>query len=147
MRKFLSKRRTLAALAAVAVLAMAGAAYAYFTSVGSGSGSATVGSTSSVNLSSTVVGDLFPGAAATPVTVKVHNPGGGTQHVATISGTVADNGTCLGSWFTVASVTYNHDVAGGADGPDGASSVKLNETGSNQDACQGKTVVINWSSN
>jgi len=145
MRKFLSKRRTLAALAVVAVLAVAGAAYAYFTATGTGSGSATVGSASTVDLSGDAVGALFPGGSDATVTVSIHNGGSAAQHVGTISGTVADNGGCLGSWFVVDPITYDATVGAGATAT-APTAVRLTETGSDQSACQGKTMSITWSS-
>ena len=60
---FLKQKKGIAALAAVAVVALgAVGAYAFFTSAGSGAGSATVGSASTINLSSPNVGPLFPGS-------------------------------------------------------------------------------------
>ena len=147
MRKHLTKKRVIVLAAVGAAAAIGTTAFAFFTASGSGTGTAAVGTASNIQLSSDAVTDLYPGAAATPVTVHVHNPGGGNQYVATISGTVADNSGCLGSWFTVASVTYNQSVAAGADGADGSSSISLDESGTSQDACQGKTMTINWSSN
>jgi hypothetical protein len=149
MRKLFTRRRLIAlGLAAVAV-GIAGGAFAYFSSTGSGSGTATVGSSASIQLSSPNVGTLYPGGAAVPVTVTIHNPGAGNEYVGTVSGSVANGGTggnCLGSWFTVAPVVYNTDVAAGAS-PTANTTVTMNDSGTNQDACQGATLTINWSSN
>jgi hypothetical protein len=149
MRKLFTKRR-LIVLAVVAVaIGVAGGAFAYFSSTGSGTGSATVGSSSTVQLSSPNVGTLYPGGAAVPVTVTIHNPGSGNEYVGTISGSVANGGTgnnCLGSWFTVAPIVYNTNVAAGAS-PTASTTVTMNESGTNQDPCQGATLTINWSSN
>ena len=146
MKKHSTKRRLIAVAVVVLAIGLGTGAFAYFTAGGSGTGSATVGSASTIQLSSDPVTGLYPGAAAVPITVHVHNPGNGSQYVGTITGTVADNGGCLGSWFTVASVTYNHDVAPG-DGPDATSSISMTDANANQDACQGATLTINWSSN
>jgi hypothetical protein len=63
-----------------------------------------------------------------------------------VSGTVATNGSCLGSWFQVDPVTYASSLA--ANGTDTASTkVRMTDSGTNQDVCQGKTMTINWSSN
>src|SRR5439155_16132730 len=141
----MSRRKKLAMVAgALAVVAFAGAAFAYFTSNGTGTGTADVGSSSTINLSSDAVAGLFPGGADVPVTVHVHNPGGGAEYVGTISGSVADNGGCLGAWFTVDSINYNTDVAAGSNGSDAVTNVRLADTGSEQDACQGATMTINW---
>jgi hypothetical protein len=146
MRKFL-RTRYLAPLALVAVLACAVSAWAYFSSTGAGTGTATVGSSSQVALSSDAVNGLYPGGADVPVTVHVHNPGSGAEFVGTITGTVADNGNCLGSWFTVDPITYNADVAAGQDGADAVTAVRMADSGTPQDACQGVDMTINWSSN
>ena len=146
MRKLLRKRY-LAPLALVATLALAASAWAYFSSTGSGTGSATVGSSAQVSLSSDAVSGLYPGGADVPVTVHVANPGSGAEYVGTISGTVADNGGCLGSWFQVDPVAYNSDVAANSSGADAPTAVRMLDSGANQDACQGATLTINWSSN
>lgn len=141
-----SRKRMLAVLGGLAALAMAVAAVAYFTSTGSGTGGATVGSASAITLTSPTVSTLYPAGADVPVTVTIHNPGSGAQHVGTISGTVADNGTCLGSWFQVDQVNANQTIAPGADGT-ASTKVRMVDSGTDQNACQGKTMTISWSSN
>jgi hypothetical protein len=136
----------LAAIGAVAIGVAAFGAYAYFSSSGTGTGTASVGASSAIALSSPAVGTLYPGGPDVPVTVSIHNPGSGNEYVGTISGTVADNGTCQGSWFTVDPITYNTQVAAGAT-TTASTHVRMTESGTNQDACQSKTVTINWSSN
>ena len=148
MFRRLRRKRAAVALAAVASLALAAGAYAFFSSTGSGTGTASVGTSSGIALSSaTPVSNLYPGGADVPVTVSVHNPGAGAENVGTISGKVADNGGCLGSWFQVDDITYNHDIAAGNDGPNASTKVRMLDSNTNQDACQGKTLTINWSSN
>jgi hypothetical protein len=146
MKKFLTKKRVavLAVLAVAAIGAVGG--YAYFTNSGSGTGTASVGTSSDIQLGSDLVGTLYPGGADVPVTVNIHNPGSGAEHVGTISGTVADNGSCLGSWFQVDSVDYDATLAsGGSDTAD--TSVRMLDSGTNQDACKSLTMTIDWSSN
>jgi hypothetical protein len=63
-----------------------------------------------------------------------------------ISGTVADNGLCLGSWFQVDTIDYNTNVLAGATN-DTSTNVRMIDSGTNQDACQGDTLTINWVSN
>jgi hypothetical protein len=146
MRKHVTRKRLiLAAIGAVAVALTTGA-FAYFTASGTGTGTAAVGSASTVNLSSGSVSGLYPGGADVPVTVTIANPGSGSQHVGTVSGSVADNGSCLGDWFEVDSVAYDGTVAAG--GSDTTSTdVRMLDSGTNQNACQGKTMTITWSSN
>ena len=144
---FLKQKKGIVALAAVVVVAIGAiGAYAYFTSTGSGAGSATVGTSSTVNLSSPLVGTLYPGSGTVPVTVTINNPGTGSQLVGTISGTVTDQAGCLGAWFTVAPIAYNAQVAGGAS-PTAATTVAMNNLAVNQDPCQGLTMAIAWTSN
>jgi len=148
MKKFLMSKKGLALLATmVAAVVVAVGAYAYFSSNGTGTGSATVGNSATINLSSDAISGLFPGGADVPVTVHVANPGNGNEYVATISGTVVTNGGCLGSWFQVDPVAYNQDVSHNGPGPNATTAVRLVDSGTNQDACQGQTMTINWSSN
>jgi hypothetical protein len=147
MKRVITSKKGIALLATLVVAAAAAVgAYAYFSSTGAGSGSAAVGNSSTIILSSDPVGNLFPGGPSIPVTVHVVNPGGGNEQVNTITGAVQDNGGCLGSWFTVAPINYNQDLSPGA-GPDASTTVTLNDIHAPQDACQGATMTINWSSN
>lgn len=147
IKKLFATKKVVAVSATVALtLGLSGAAFAYFSSTGTGAGTASVGSSSGIQLSSVLVGPLYPGATATPVTVNIHNPGTGAEYVGTISGTVTTQASCLGSWFTVAPVIFNTDVAGGAS-TSTSTTVALNDSGTNQDACQGLTMAIVWSSN
>jgi hypothetical protein len=157
------KHKKLAVAAAgVAVLAIAGAAFAYFTNSGTGSGNASVGTSSTIELSSPLVGSLYPDGADVPVTVTIHNPGAGSQYVGTVSGVdnTNDNGTpanaadvCLGSWFEVDSKNFNGTLkaddgaAGGLDQGSVTTAVRMKDNGGNQDACKTKTMSITWSSN
>jgi hypothetical protein len=147
MKKFLKSKKGIALLATmVAAVAAAVGAYAYFTNIGTGTGSATVGSSDVIALSGDVADSLYPGGADAPVTVSISNPGSGTQHVGTISGTVANNGECLGEWFVVDSINYDADLlAGTSDTADTA--VRMLDSGAPQDVCQGKSLTITWSSN
>jgi hypothetical protein len=149
MKKFIKSKKGIALLATLVVAAVtAVGAFAYFTSAGSGSGSATVGSPSAsdIQLSSATVGDLYPGGADVPVTVDISNTGNGTEYVGTISGTVEDNGDCLGSWFQVDSVDYNKSLD--KAGNDSANTnVRMLNKDVKQDACEGQTMTIDWTSN
>jgi len=142
-----TSRKKLAVIAAgIAVLAFAGAAFAYFTNAGSGSGTASVGTSSEIELSSDLVGTLYPGGPDVPVTVNIHNPGAGNQFVADISGVVEDNGSCLGSWFEVDTINYNTNLD--PDASDTADTVvRMLDSGGNQDDCKNLTMDITWSSN
>ena len=149
MIRFITRRRALALLAvALVAIAVPLGAYAYFSQSGTGAGSATVGASSGIELSSAagdVGGSLFPAGADVPVTVHIHNPGSGAQYVGTVSGAVKDNGGCLGSWFVVDSKTVNATIAKGAN-TTATTAVRMLDSTTNQDVCQGKTLSIDWSS-
>jgi hypothetical protein len=149
MRRLFTTRRLIALAVAAVAVGLGGGAFAYFSSTGSGTGTATVGSSTVIQLSSPNVGTLYPGGPAVPVTVTIHNPSAGNEYVGTVSGDVADGGsgnTCLGAWFAVAPIVYDTDVAAGTS-PTAGTTVTMNDSGTNQDACQGATLTINWSSN
>lgn len=149
MPKHITPRRLaiILAIAAVAIAVPVGA-FAYFSTTGTGSGTATVGSATGVQLSSTgqdVTGTLYPGGADASVTVLVENRGDGAQYVGDVSGAVADNGGCLGAWFAVDTVAVAKNLAKGAK-TTATTKVRMLDSGTNQNACQGKTMTINWSS-
>jgi hypothetical protein len=146
MAKYVTKKRVIAVAVAALAIGLGASAFAYFTSSGTGTGSATVGSSSAVQLSSDPVGPLYPGGADVPVTVNIHNPGSGSEYVNQISGSVADDSGCLGSWFEVDGVDYADTLAAGGDDT-ASTNVRMVNQNVNQDACQGKTLTINWSSN
>ncbi len=154
---FLNKRRALAVLASLSVLAIAAVAYAYFTTTGSGTATATVGTSSAVTLKGTVTGNLYPGSSS-PVSLTVDNPSTGKQRVGTISleKITADAGhaSCsvvIGGGnpdFTMADVVVNKTFAPGngqAVTPGGT--LTMNDTGVNQDACQGATLTLTLKNN
>lgn len=154
---FITKKGALTTLAGVCVLAIAAGAYAYFTTTGSGTATATVGTGSAVTLKGTVTGNLYPGSSS-PVTLTVDNPSSGKQRVGTVSleKITADAGhaTCSvvisggNPDFTMADVVVNKTYASGngqAVTPGGT--LTMNDTGVNQDACQGATLTLTLKSN
>jgi hypothetical protein len=155
---FGSKGRALVALGCVCALAAAGgAAYAYFTSNGSGTGTASVGSASAVTLHATVNGNLYPGSSS-PVSFTVDNPSQGSQRVGTISlaSITVDAGhsscsvvTTGGSAdFGMPAVAVNRVFApGNGQSVTQNGTLTMNETGVNQDACQGATLTLHLTNN
>lgn len=153
MKKFLfgSKKRLLVTLAVMAVAAAAAVgAYAYFTAAGSGTGSFSSGQIGSITISSDSAGPLYPqtnSSLTTPLTVRVTNNGANQQYVGAITG-VVDPGSlpagCLASWFTIAPISAPGLIAPGES--DYSSSIILNDSGGNQDACANHTFTIDWSS-
>jgi hypothetical protein len=146
MTRHITKKRVALLVAVAVAIASVVGIYAYFTATGEGSGSATVGEAATVALSSDPVGGLYPGGDDVPVTVDIENEGQGSQHLGTISGEVEDNGACDGSWFEVDSVEYDDVVAAG-DTDSADTKIRMKDSGTSQDACQGKTLTIAWSSN
>lgn len=144
-------------LLGIAVLALTGVAVAYFTSLGSGTGSATVGSSSEMTLHGVVAGALYPGASST-VTFTADNPSPGPVligaiHLASIAPDAGHGGcstTITGGNpdFTMPDVAANQNVSSGNGKAIAATgSLTMNETGVNQDACQGATLTLNLTSN
>jgi hypothetical protein len=150
-------RRVVIGLAGVCVVAIAAVAYAYFTSTGSGTATATVGTSSAVTIKGTVSGNLYPGASST-VTLTVDNPSSGKQRVGTVSlekiTPDAGHSTCSvvttggNPDFTMADVVVNKTYGPGngqAVTPTGT--LTMNDTGINQDPCQGATLTLSLKSN
>lgn len=153
----ISRKRAFAALGCVAALAAAGAAIAYFTSNGAGTGSASVGSSSAVTLHASIASSLYPGASSA-VTFTVDNPSSGSQRVGTVSlaSISVDAGhsgcsTTIGGGnpdFTMAAVPVNQVFApGNGQSVSATGTLAMNETGVNQDACQGATLTLHLTNN
>lgn len=153
----ITKRRALVALSCLSALAIAAVAYAYFTSTGSGTATAKVGTSSAITLKGTVSGNLYPGASS-QVSFTVDNPSSGTQRVGTITltGITVDgaHATCsavIGGGnpdFSMPAVAVNATFGPGngqAVTPKGT--LTMNDTGVNQNACQGAELTLALSSN
>jgi hypothetical protein len=153
----LTSKRALVALGCLSTLAIAAVAYAYFTSTGSGTATAKVGTSSAVTLKGTVAGNLYPGSSS-QVSFTVDNPSSGAQRVGTISltGITVDAGhsTCsvviTGGTpdFSMPAVAVNATFPPGngqAVTPKGT--LTMNDTGVNQNACQGAELTLALSSN
>lgn len=163
MRRFITTRKRLTALAVVvAVLGVSVAAVAFFTGGGSGSGTATVGTGGAVTLTATVTPGITPGpGGAEPVSFTAANPSSApiavtTVHLASVTVDSA-HATCIPAAspfgdFSMADVTEGtgngQEVAAGATAqalPTGGSLV-MADTTSNQDACKGATLTLNLTS-
>lgn len=149
--------RALMAIACTCALAVAGVALAYFTSSGSGTGTGSVGASSGVTLHATVGSSLYPGTSS-PVSFTVDNPSSGSQRVGTITlGSItvdaghASCSTTIGGGnpdFSMPAVAVNHTfVAGNGQSVTPAGTLTMNETGANQDACQGATLTLHLTNN
>ena len=116
MAKYLTKKRVIVVAVAALAIGLGTSAFAYFSSTGSGTGTATVGTSTAVQLTSASVGPLYPGGADVPVTVSIHNPGGGNEYVNQITGTVADQHAAASpAWFVVDPINYDNEVLPGAN--------------------------------
>lgn len=155
--RWITKKRAFIALGCACALAVTGAAIAYFTSNGSGTGSATVGSSSSVTLHATITGNLFPGSSS-PVTFTVDNPSSGVQRVGTVSlasiSVDSEHSGCSTKIsgenpdFTMAAVPVNQVFqSGDGQAVSATGTLAMNETGTNQDACQGATLTLHLTNN
>ncbi len=150
-------KRMLTALGCVAALTAAGAAIAYFTSSGSGTGAAAVGSSSAVTLHATISSDLYPGSSS-PVSLTVDNPSSGAQRVGTVTlasisvdaGHSACSTTISGGNpdFTMPAVNVNKVFSpGNGQSVTPSGTLTMNETGVNQDACQGAALTLHLTNN
>jgi hypothetical protein len=155
--RWITKKRALVALGFTCALAVAGVAFAYFTSNGSGTGTAAVGSSSSVTLHATITNSLYPGSSS-PVSFTVDNPSSGVQRVGTVtlaSITVdASHSECKTTIsggnpdFTMAAVPVNQVVnPGNSQSVAATGTLTMNETGTNQDPCQGATLTLHLTNN
>jgi len=152
-----TRKRALMAVAGVCVLAVAGAAIAYFTSTGSGTGTASVGTSSPVTLHATVAGNLYPGSSSS-VSFTVDNPSSGSQRVGTITlasiSVDAGHSGCSAATsggnpdFSMPAVAVNKTFASGnGQTVTQTGTLTMNDTGVNQDACQGATLTLNLTNN
>jgi len=155
MFHFTKKRAVV--IAVVGSLALGAGAYAYFTSTGTGSSGATVGTSTPWLFSdvSTTGGPLTPGGITQTLTYKVKNNSSGQQSLAGITVKVANNdGTpwiavadCSASDFSIgnAAAGFSYvDTQHAGNIPPGTEyqesiTIKMVDTGANQNACQGKT--------
>ena len=153
----LNRKRVIIGLAGVCVVAIAAVAYAYFTSTGSGTATAKVGTSSAVTLKGTVSGNLYPGASS-QVSFTVDNPSSGAQRVGTITltGITVDAGhsTCSVTIsggnpdFSMPAVAVNATFpAGNGQAVTPKGTLTMNDTGVNQNACQGAELTLALSSN
>jgi hypothetical protein len=151
------RRRAFIALGCVGALAAAGAAIAYFTSSGAGMGAASVGSSSAVTLHASITGNLYPGSSS-PVAFTVDNPSSGVQRVGTVSLSSitvdAGHSSCSTSIsggnpdFSMAAVPVNQVFPpGNGQNVSATGTLAMNETGVNQDACQGASLTLHLTNN
>jgi hypothetical protein len=144
MKRFGKRTWVLLAVLCVAVVGAVGG-YAYWTTTGNGTGSGTVGSAGQYTVTvSFASGQLHPGGSV-PVSGTITNNTSSDLQVSSVTeqGVTANNG-CTASWFhfsgTVTGGTQTLTAGGGSTGYTGT--LSMDETGTNQDACQGATVDL-----
>jgi hypothetical protein len=158
--KLIKSKKGLALLAVLAIVAISAVgAYAYFTSTGSGSGSATVGSSAN-NLVTTGTPDataLTPAGTGSVISFKVKNPSNFAQRISNIHlvSIAPDAGhasclTVLGTDFSMADVPVTEtdgDIAANATAQalTATGTLKMLDSGVNQDACQGASLTLTFS--
>jgi len=157
LKRFMNKKVVAVGLTAGLTLGVAGAAFAYFSGSGAGTGSADTGSVTGTDLaitSSTPTG-LLPGGPAGTITLSIKNNGSGSEHVGTVTGTVSGVTTgslgseaCATSFYTVAPVNVDHDIAAGATYSLATTTITMADDGNNQDNCQAPNGVVSiaWAS-
>lgn len=167
MFRLFGKKRVGVAVGVIAslalALALAAAALAYFTSSGSGTGTATVGGAGAwtVNVASATGGPLYPGSGSQSIAYTVTNAGSGQQSLAGTASTVTSSGGnvtqagiaapgCLAAWFTATNAPPTplpQDLAGNAASTGGSVAVTMQDSGTNQNSCQGVSPDITISAN
>jgi hypothetical protein len=150
MRNLFTRKR-LVLLSVVAVLAVTGSAIAYWTGGGTGSGTGTVGTNGTVVLTPTVTPGIAPGLSV-PVSFTAANATGSPIQVTAVHlvsvAADAEHAACLTDDFSMANVTENHQVPGGASAevlPVNGSLVYAN-TALSQDGCKGATLTLTLTS-
>jgi hypothetical protein len=152
--KLLRKKRVVVGLS-VAMLAVAGAAFAYFSSSGSGTGSATVGKSTAftVEVKAPTGGPLYPNSGVENLAYTVTNPSAGNQNLASTSAKVVDDGLgniksggvavpgCLSKDFTAKNTSVSKNLAG-SESINSSVEVTMQDSGANQDECQGKSPEV-----
>lgn len=140
-------------LALVSVLAIAGAAFAYWTVSGSGGGTAATGTVTgiTVNQTSSITG-LAPGVAAQSLSGNFDNSNTSPVYVGSVSATVTgtSNPACgAGNYLISGSAPVGAEIPSGVgQGSWGGLTIEfVNDPAVNQDACQGVTVNIAYTSN
>lgn len=153
----LINKRVAAAVGVGLALAAGTAAVAYFTGGGSGTGTATVGANApSVTITGTTSGELYPGGSAGTVTVHVKNTSAGqSAHVGAVSlkeiTPDAAHSTCVTSLtgsppaFEMAAISIEKTLAPSAE-TEATGSLKMNDTGVSQNACQGAKLTLSFTS-
>jgi len=140
------KKLVAAGVGLVTIAGLATGAVAFFTSTGSGSGNASVGTATQwgVVVTSDTSNALYPDTGSETLSYTITNNGSGAHALNAVTASVGDSGDCLGSWFT-AVASAPTPALGTSIAPNGTATgtvtVTMQDSGTNQDACQGITSV------
>ena len=143
------KKKIGAAVAGVALVGAGTMAFAYWSSTGSGTGSASAGSASAVTIVQTsTVSNLGPGTAAQALSGTFTTTRPAYVGQVSVSSVTTDKGAaCDGTNFLTQNPTAtNAEVSTGSTWG-GGSIVFVDKADTNQDACQGAVVTVNYVSN
>lgn len=161
MRRIPMRRIVIVGATAGAVLLTGGVAFAFWSSTGTSVGAAEVAA-QATDLTVTQIGTptgLFPGGPGVDIVAKVDNPSGAAIQLTDVTVTVSDvrnaAGTTIGvgcptTDFVIAdNAAYSGELiaAGGTSGNEIVATIRLDETGSNQDPCKDADVVLSLVAN
>jgi hypothetical protein len=155
-----STKKKIAALGVSAVaVASAGIAGAYWTTTGSGSGvgDTTAGVEDQLVFTQDTLNAMYPGDSSQPLVVEVKNNSTESAYVASVKAyiTTSDAG-CTGADFllagnaapstagTAVDLTWTAKDMPAGSSDDAISTIKFNNTTSNQDACKDVDVTIHY---
>lgn len=159
MKRFTKKKKlAVVVLTGAMLVAGGGLAFAYFTSTGTGTGSGVVGTAgNNISVNGTETTALFPGGTGGTVNFTAANTASNPEQLSTIhlvsvaadpTHVTAGCNTTLGA-FTMADV--NVSVAHGAIAAGATAQVVpetgtlfMTETGTNQNACEGATLTLTF---
>lgn len=155
MRKM--HKATPIAIVTVLLLAIGGGAFAYWSLVGSGSGTAAAGTVSgSITVVQTsTVSNLRPGGTAQTLSGNFTNSDTSPVYVTSVTASIASvtkaagapAGTCSAADYVLTGATMPVAAqipSGTAQGAWSGATIAFNNTGANQDACQGATVNLSY---
>ena len=140
-------KRTVAVAAALTLALGGGVAYAYWTTSGSGDGDAVTGTDTGVTVTQdTTVTGLYPGGPAVPLDFTITNPGPSAQFVTNVVLSVVGVPGCAAGNFAVAqpTITPANLAVGGTPYVASGASVRMIDTGVNQDTCKNVTVTVHY---
>lgn len=148
MSKKFTRKRIIAAVAAVSVAAVAAVAIAYWTTTATGTGSGSVSNAAAVvQLTGTITNQLHPGGSS-PVTITAARDADTTLKIGQVTGTVSVDAThvtagCSASDFSFSTPAGDQTVTNGTGSQTLTSgTASMTNSLSNQDACKGATLSI-----